>query len=87
MDGEVEEGRMNEKRLILNLAREACMIKAVKTINTIDSISDKLSKLDDQNSSVKVRAAKRTALSIKCEERDRWLNRIEIIDHWLKEIE
>ena len=89
MDGEVEEGRMivNERKMILNIAYIECDKKVTKLNKKINSLSDKLSKLDDSNSTVKRRAHIRMTLSIDCEERDRWQNRIDIINKWMKEIE
>ena len=77
---------MNEKRLILGIAYKECMKKLDKLNKNIDSLSDKLAKMDDSNSTVKIRAHKRATLSTNCEERDRWQNRIDIIDRWMKEL-
>lgn len=78
---------MNEKRFILSIALKECMRNVDKLNKNINALSDKLSKSDDSNSTAKRRAHRRMTLSIDCEERDRWQNRIDIINKWMKEIE
>ena len=77
---------MNEKRLILSIAYKECMKKLDKLNKKINSLSEKLAGMDDSNCTVKKRAHMRSNLSINCEERDRWQNRIDIIDRWMKEL-
>ena len=77
---------MNEKRLILGIAYKECVKKLDKLNKNINSLSDRLAKMDDSNSTVKKRAHWRATLSTNCEERDRWQNRIDIIDRWMKEL-
>lgn len=78
---------MNEKRFILSIAYKECTKKLNKLNENIDSLSYKLSKMDDNNSTVKIRAHRRANLSTSCEERDRWQSRIDIIDRWMKELD
>ena len=78
---------MNEKRFILSMAEDICQRKVAKENKDIDKLSSKLAELNDSNSSVRKRAGIRSMLSTTCEERDRWQNRIDIINKWMKEIE
>ena len=87
MDGEAEEGRMNEQRFILSVALKECEKKAGALNKRKDILSYRLGLMDDSNSSVRQRAGLRSSLSTVCEERDRWQNRIDIINKWMKEIE
>ncbi|MBY0122178.1 hypothetical protein [Bacillus sp. S/N-304-OC-R1] len=77
---------MSEKLFILNLAKNQCQNKVELCEKKVSKLSDRLFHMDDSNSTVRRRAMERTNLSIACEERGRWENRIEIINNWIDEI-
>jgi hypothetical protein len=77
---------MQERILILNLAREVCRRRLEKADERVSSKSAKLFEMSDSNSTVRRRAVMRASLSTDCEERDRWEKRIEEIDKWLEAV-
>ncbi|PEJ56078.1 hypothetical protein CN692_19140 [Bacillus sp. AFS002410] len=82
--------KMNEtvfKRLfILNMSKQAIEKKFAQVNIKIKNQSDKLFLMDDNNSTVRRRAAARASLSTLCEERDRWQCRLDEIAKWMDEI-
>lgn len=74
---------MNEQKFILNLAKKEIEKSLTRLEKAIETDSGKLFLMNDENSTVRSRANKRAALSIKCEERDRWRNRLDIVNQWL----
>jgi len=77
---------MDERLFILSLAKNQCLKELSGFEKRIEKLSDKLSQMNDNNSTIRNRAVQRASLSTTCEARDRWQNRIDLIDKWQKEI-
>jgi hypothetical protein len=77
---------MNEKYFIPKLAEKECVKMRNQAEKNVVGSSSKLYGMNDSNSSVRSRANMRAKLSTLCEDRDRWQNRIDLIDSWIEEI-
>lgn len=76
-----------EKIVILGDSKEVTEKKLAKIEKKIKKMSDKLMEAYDSNSTIRKRAVMRSNLSSECEQRDRLLKRLELIERWRKELE
>jgi hypothetical protein len=76
---------MGDKILILKMARNQCEKLLTKSEERVTKFSKQLSNMDDSNSTMRRRSMQRVKLTCECEERDRWDNRIDLIDIWIDE--
>lgn len=76
----------NEKLFLLSLAEKECSKQLEKIQKQITKTSLLLFQLNDNNSTVKRRAMIRARLATDCEERDRWKERLMLIERWKEEI-
>jgi hypothetical protein len=77
---------LNERHFILSLAEKECAKQLEKIQKQIAKTSLLLFQLNDSNSTVKRRAMMRARLASDCEERDRWKERLMLIERWKEEI-
>ncbi|TDT63399.1 hypothetical protein [Fonticella tunisiensis] len=77
---------MDDKYLILSLAKREIEKKLERAQADIKKKSEKLRQLDVFRDSKARRRNARIALTCACEERDRWERRLEIVNKWMEEI-
>lgn len=78
---------MNEnqnKLFILNLSKKECEKLRDKNEKQVKKISDRLFEMNDSNSTVRKRSMERVKLDCACEERDRWSDRVDLINEWIE---
>lgn len=76
----------NEKLFLLSLAEKECSKQLEKAQKQVEKTSAKLFSMNDMNSTVRQRAMMRARLATDCEEKDRWMERLQLVKQWKDEI-
>lgn len=76
----------NEKLFLLSLAEKECTKQFEKAQKQVEKTSTKLFEMNDMNSTVRQRAMMRARLASDCEEKDRWMERLQLVEQWKDEI-